>query len=698
MSANKSARKVLVTAALPYANGPLHLGHMVEYVQADIFVRFLRLSGSEVAFVCASDAHGAPIEIAASKAGIKPEEIVKRYYDEHASDFRDFLVNFDIFYTTHSPENESFSDFFFNTLKKNGFIYDRLVEQAFCEHCRRFLPDRYVKGTCPKCFSSDQYGDGCEKCGSVYKPVEVIDARCAVCGAVPFRRSSMHYFFRLKSFSGKLREWIVGNKLLQSEIKNFVLSWIDSGLEDWDISRDGPYFGFRIPGEVNLYYYVWLDAPIGYIASTEKFAKGVGKGASDFWQSQGSEIIHFIGKDIIYFHLLFWPALLMGVGYNLPSDVVVHGHLTVGGEKMSKSRGNFFTVRDYLAHYDPELLRFYYASNLSKTSADINLDFRDFELRINSELVSNIANFIYRTLSFINNNLDSKIGKVGRSSQDGSLAAVLKDKFADVLSFYGSYNYREAVKTILEISSIGNKYLQDNMPWKLVASDRKRCSEVLAMSANIVKCLSVLLFPVMPDFCVKVQKQLGVEALSFADLDLKLASHSINRARIIFTPFEETPSLGKEKFPALLKVGVIESVEAHPSADKLYVLRVNLGSESRTLVAGLKAFYSVEELLNRKIIVVANLKPAVLRGVESQGMLLAADKDGRAVPLAVPGSLPGDSVFVEGMEPSEKQITVEQFHALGLSVESKRVFYGEKILRTAKEEVVADADNGSKVR
>ncbi len=697
--ASRQQKKVLVTAALPYANGPLHLGHMVEYVQADIFVRFLRMSGADVVFACADDAHGAPIEIAASKEGITPEELIARYHKDHVSDFRDFLVSFDVYHTTNSAENQAFSDLFFRTLKEKGFIYDRMVEQTYCEKDKRFLPDRFVRGTCPKCGALDQYGDQCEKCSSVYKPVDLADARCSICGSAPSRKTSIHYFFRLSAFSGKLREWLSGNDKIQPEIKNFIFGWIDSGLEDWDITRDGPYFGFRIPGEINKFYYVWLDAPIGYIAASGKYAKEkLGKDASVYWQSGESEIIHFIGKDIIYFHLLFWPAMLMGVGYNLPSRVVVHGHLTINGEKMSKSRGNFFTVRDYLEKYDPELLRFYYASNLSNNASDINLDFLDFQTKINSELVSNICNFIYRTLNFINRNFDSKLGRVPKSGKDSILAATLQSRLEDVLRSYECLNYREAVRGILEISSLGNKFLQDNEPWKLVNSDKPRCHEVLTLAANLVKNLAVVLCPILPNFSLKIQKQLALDSLAFSDINFSLSNHKINVGRIVFANVEETPSLGKEKFPANLRVAVIESVEDHPNAEKLYVLKVGIGGESRTIVAGLKGVYPRDCLLGRKIIVVTNLKPASIRGVESNGMLLAAEKDGKVELLSAPKAQPGDSVFAEGLDSSAGKISISAFSALKLSVDGKRVFYGDRVLKTKQDAVVAAIDDGAKIK
>ena len=669
---------------------------MVEYVQADVFARFLRMSGTEVAFVCADDAHGAPIEIAAAKAGETPEELISRYRNEHVADFESFLISFDVYHTTHSQENREYSDFFFNTLKKNGFIYERVVDQTYCEKDGRFLPDRFVKGNCPKCSAEAQYGDNCEKCNSVYKPVDLIEPYCVICQATPSRRKSTHYFFKLSEFSGRLKEWLDSNQNMQPEVKNFVLNWINTGLEDWDITRDGPYFGFKIPGEQNKYYYVWLDAPIGYVAATEKLQKEKGKDASAFWQSDAN-VIHFIGKDIIYFHLLFWPAMLMGVKYNLPFDIVVHGHLTLNGEKMSKSRGNFHTAREYLDKHDPELLRFYYASNLTRSIADLNFDLNDFQNRINNELVANVANFIYRTLNFINRNFDSKIGKVSEKDRDRVLTTMIESLFHETLNHYRTCNYRAAIKSILEISSLGNKYLQDNAPWKIIGENRKRCHEILSLSANVVKNLSILLYPVMPGFSEKIQKQLGVEKLSFKELDFSLSDHKINTARIIYQTMEDTPGFS-EKFPANLKTGVIESVRNHPNADKLYVLKVNLGNSTITLVAGLKMAFTDKELLEKKIVVVTNLKHAEIRGVESQGMLLAAEKNGRVSLLSVPQSVPGDQIFPEGMELSEKTISISDFQSIRLSVEGKRVYYGDRMLKTSRREVVTDAEDGARIK
>ncbi|MBI2575190.1 methionine--tRNA ligase [Candidatus Woesearchaeota archaeon] len=697
----KESRRTLVTAGLPYANGPIHLGHLVEYIQADIFARFLKLKGEDAAYICGDDTHGTPIEINAAKEGIKPEQHIEKYYEEHAKDFSDFLIEFDSYYTTNSPENRNYSDLFFNTLKEKGHITQRVVELTYCEKCSRYLPDRYVKGKCPKCNAEDQYGDVCEKCNSAYKTTDLIEPYCTICRSTPARKSSLHYFFRLSGFSEKLEKWLKSNEGLQEEAKNFVLNWIEKGLEDWDITRDGPYFGFLIPGETSKYYYVWLDAPIGYIASTEKYCKERFKGKESkdalyYWKSPDSRIIHFIGKDIFYFHFLFWPAMLMGVGYNLPDTIKVHGFLTVNGEKMSKSRGTFITARAYLEQQDPEFLRFYYTANAPSSMDDTNLDFEDFKNRINSDLVDNIANYAYRVLSFANNNLDSKIGKIsGRSEKQ--LINELETKFEEALSHYEKFEFREAVRKILEISAIGNKHFQDSQPWQLIRTDRKKCEEAVAMAANIVKNLSILLAPILPKYADRLQKQLGIEKQTFKNLDFRLQSHRINKARIIFTKIEGE-AFSIKQFPLKLRVAKIISAEDHPNADKLYVLRIDLGSEQRQLVAGLKGHYSKEELIGKNIIVVTNLKHAVLRGVKSEGMLLAADDGNKVAVLEAKSAKPGDAVSVEGYAASDGEIGFEDFTKIKMATKNGKAVYKDTPRTTGKGEITADIGDGARIR
>ena len=403
----KNKKRIIVTSALPYANGPIHIGHLVEYIQTDIFVRFLRLIGEDVVYCCADDTHGTPIEIKAKELGIVPEELIGRFHRDHLRDFTSFNIKFDSYYSTNSKENKYFSDLIFERLKKKNLIYQKEIELTYCGKCGRFLPDRYVKGKCPKCNAPDQYGDVCESCNATYKTTDLVEPYCVVCGSKPIRRISRHYFFKLSAFSDKLKKWLVENKNLQDEIKNYVLNWIKEGLEDWDISRDGPYFGFKIPNEENMYYYVWLDAPIGYISSFANTLKGDVKKAEREWNK--AKIMHFIGKDITYFHFLFWPAMLIGADFNLPENIAVHGFLTVNKEKMSKSRGTFFTAEDFLKENDAEYLRFYYARVLSKKLSDIDLDFKELRDIVNNEMVANLGNFCYRTLSFLGSNFDGKV-------------------------------------------------------------------------------------------------------------------------------------------------------------------------------------------------------------------------------------------------------------------------------------------------
>jgi len=699
--------KILVTAALPYANGPIHLGHMVEHIQADIFVRFLRLSGKNVAFVCADDTHGTPIELAAEKEKILPEELIARFYTQHTEDFASFFISFDAYHSTNSPENKFYSDLFFEKLKEKKLIYERLVELMYCENDRRYLPDRYVKGKCPKCSSEDQYGDQCEVCNATYQSSDLKDPHCVICGSVPVRKQSLHFFFKLSSFSQQIREWLANNKNIQDDARNFITGWLDSGLQDWDISRDGPYFGFKIPGELNKYYYVWLDAPIGYIAATEKYCKDkLNQNAREaYWENKDARITHFIGKDIIYFHYLFWPAMLMAMGFNLPSDIVVHGHLKINGEKMSKSRGNFITAQDYLAvpGHEPEFLRLYYASHLNKAITDFNLDFEDFKTFVNSDLVGNLANFVHRSLVFVNNNFDSKLDSLG--SEEKEFLKQLQPKYDAILKSYSEYNFREAVKGILELSSIGNKYFQDSQPWQLVKTDRKKCYRVVTASANMVRDLMILAYPILPKYSEKILRLLDedVEKLSFASLGKAIDNRKIYPARIIFAPIEETISIA-EAFPVILKVGKIEEISEHPDAEKLYVLKVDLGEKKpRQIVAGLRKHYKKEDLLGKMIVVVSNLKHAKLRGAESQGMLLAADDSKHVVIVSPENSSPGDLVFPEGSNPEQIKsakgnLAIEDFYKLSLKVKDEKVIFSSKPLRTEKEIIAVDAEDDAVVR
>ncbi|MBI3027119.1 methionine--tRNA ligase [Candidatus Woesearchaeota archaeon] len=690
---SKQKNRILVTSALPYSNGPIHLGHLVEYIQTDIFVRFLRLIGEDVLFVCADDTHGAPIEIKAAELGISPEEMISKVYNEHVQDFKDFLISFDNYYTTNSPENKHYSDLIFARLKEKGFIYTKDIEVTYCGHCKRTLPDRYVKGKCPKCNAPDQYGDVCESCNAAYKTIDLIEPYCAICKNKPVRKISKHYFFKLSKFSNKLESWLTKNKNLQPEIKNFVFNWIKNGLEDWNISRDGPYFGFKIPGEEDKYYYVWLDAPIGYIASTDNYCKNHGLNTEDYWNSKDSRIYHFIGKDIIYFHFLFWPAMLLGSDFQLPYDIPVHGFLTVNGEKMSKSRGTFFTAREFLQKRNPEHLRFYYASLISKTMSDIDLNFNEFGNKINNELVANISNFCYRVLNFLNKNFDGNIKDIDTNKE---LINEVKQKAKDIEKNYHELNFNEALKGILHISSLGNKYFQDNEPWKLINDDREKVHKILGLCVNIAKNLSILIEPILPNVSSNLQKQLDVSNLKWQDINFELKNHKVGRDEILVRKIEEKP---EQKFQLNLKVAKILDVRGHPNADKLYILDIDLGAEKRQLVAGLKGHYTPEELKNKKIVVLTNLKYAKLRGVESQGMLLAGDDGSNVGVLTADESNPGDKAYFEGYQYSNKEISFEDFLKTKMEVKNKKVYFENKELKTDKETIMAEKVNdGAKVR
>ncbi len=700
--------RVLITSALIYANGPVHIGHLVENTQTDIYVRFLKLNGHDAFYCGAEDTHGAPIEIAAAKQGVTPEQFIDRWVKEHEEDYRRYHIDYDSYYTTNSPENQYYTELIFKRLVDAGHIYTKEIELTYCEHCKRYLPDRYVKGTCPKCGAKDQYGDVCERCNATYSTTDLVEPYCSICGSTPIRKPSRHYFFRLNDFSDKLRAWLNGNKNLQPEIRNQILSWVDQGLQDWCISRDGPYFGFKIPGEESKYFYVWLDAPIGYIASTANYCRGKPFTADDIWQKPDSTIIHVIGKDIIYFHLLFWPAVLMGSGFHVPDNVVVHGFLNVNGEKMSKSRGTFLTASEFADLLDPELLRYYYAANLGHTMTDIDLDLKTLQDKVNNELVSNIANLVYRTLSFLDKNFDSTV----TTTLNKELLADVAKKAEGVRDSYYDLNFREAVAKTLEISTVGNRYFQENRPWELVKTDRERTQRVLTDCVNIVKTVAVLMKPITPVFAARVEEQLGLPALKWADVDRVVENHRIAGAKIILRKIdpivlkkpvekiEEPKKVGKDPAAINLRVAEVVEVRDHPQADKLYVLKIDLGTEQRQLCAGLKPYYPEKaDLLGKHLVVVTNLKPAKLRGELSQGMLLAADNGKEVGVLNAPASRPGTQVTVEGAAGySMAEITIEELQSFKLEAKGGKPYLEGKVLRTPEGEVAIDRVSDGKIR
>lgn len=681
-------KKILVTSALLYANGPLHIGHLVEYIQTDIFVRFKRLIGDDVIYCCADDTHGAPIQINAEKLGMTPEQLIAKFYKEHVRDFERFGVKFDNYYTTNSDENKHYADLMFKRAMEKGFIYKKRISQLYCPKDTMFLPDRYVKGICPKCGAEDQYGDVCEKCGTTYKPVELKKPRCAICSTVPKEKESEHYFFKLSDFKESLESWLKNPKL-QKEIVNSVRQWIDEGLSDWDITRDGPYFGFKIPGEENLFYYVWWDAPIGYLASLENHLRASGMTAEEYWNS--AEVHHFIGKDIIYFHFLFWPAVLEATGFKHPDNITVHGFLTVDGEKMSKSRGTFLTAEEFAEKYEPEYFRFFIASMLGKKLADVDLSFDDFNAKVNNELVANIGNFCYRTLSFIDRNFNGKFNGI---DEDKSLINDLNGRVAQIKDAYEKVELKKATAEILSLSALGNKYMQDKAPWKMIKEDRAAAEKVMGSCFNMAKDLCILMKPIMPEFAEKLESQLNLKDLKWDDLGINISSHKIGKPEILVQKIEaETRNV----FPFDLRTAKITDVKPHPDADKLLIMQLDLGKEKRQIVAGLKPYYEAEKLKGKTIIVVTNLKAAKLRGEVSQGMLLAASH-GDVVRVIEPEAAPGTQVAPDNHEIDKKELKFEQFMKLNkMQINDGKLKYEGLVLK-AKNVILVDMPDGSTVR
>ena len=511
-------RDILVTSALPYANGDIHIGHLVEYIQTDIWVRFQKLRGHRCTYVCADDTHGTPVMIRARAEGIEPEDLIARMQDEHVRDFTEFEITFDNYYTTHSDENRRLAEGIYAALDQGGHITVREVEQAYCEHDGMWLPDRFVKGACPRCGAEDQYGDSCEACGATYRPTDLAGARCSVCGKAPVRKLSDHYFFKLADFADALRAWL-GEGHVHPAIANKLQEWFTEGLRDWDISRDGPYFGFRIPGTDDKYFYVWLDAPIGYMASFRNLCDRTGGGQQAFdafWKSEDTELYHFIGKDITYFHALFWPAMLMGSGYRTPTALAIHGFLTVNGQKMSKSRGTFIQARTFARHLPPQTLRYYYASKLGPGPEDVDLSIEDFVNRINAELVGKLANLVSRAARMIQSKLDGRTGEVDAGA--ASMLATIRSAGDAIAEKYEAREFSLAVRQICSLADEANRYLEATQPWQTVKTDAEAARSQLSAALEAARLLCVYLKPIVPGFVAKAESCLAVEPLTWASL------------------------------------------------------------------------------------------------------------------------------------------------------------------------------------
>jgi methionyl-tRNA synthetase len=663
-------RKILVTSALPYANGPIHMGHMVEYIQTDIWVRFQKLRGHRCTYVCASDSHGTPIMLKARELGISPEELTEKLSADFVRDFSDFGVDFDNYYSTHSPENEAQIVEIYTRLRESGDIYTRTIEQSYDEKEGMFLPDRFVRGTCPRCKTDDQPGDACEVCGTTNTPESLIDPVSVLSGTTPVMRESEHYFFKLSEHEVRLRQWM-SEATLDKNVVAKLKEWFEAGLQDWDISRDAPYFGIKIPGTEDKYFYVWLDAPIGYMASFRNLcSRDDSLDFDDYWNAgSDAEVYHFIGKDIMYFHTLFWPAVLNGAGFRTPTSVYAHGFLTVNGQKMSKSRGTFIMARTYLDNLNPAFLRYYYAAKLGPTIEDIDLNLEDFVARVNSDLIGKLINIASRCAGFISKRFD---GKLSDSLPDPDLFAEFADASETIAGHFERREYSKAMRQIMALADKANRYIDENKPWIMI-KDEDRIADVQSVCTqglNMFRSLMIYLSPVIPVVAKDAREFLNEGEWQWQDASTPLLGAEICKfkplltrvepaqaQRIIEQSQESTPvataeshndndndTISIDDFMKVdLRIARIEKAEPVDGADKLLALTLNVGASSRTVFAGIKAAYEPESLVGRHVIVVANLLPRKMRFGVSEGMVLAAGPGGEDIFLLSPddGAKPG---------------------------------------------------------
>ncbi|TPE51574.1 methionine--tRNA ligase [Maribrevibacterium harenarium] len=676
----QSQRKILVTSALPYANGSIHLGHMLEHIQTDIWVRFQKLRGHLCTAVCADDAHGTAIMIKAEQNGITSEELIEGVRQEHMADFNDFMIGYDNYYSTHSPENRAFSEEIYKACRDNGKIAVRSITQAYDPEKKMFLADRFIKGTCPKCKAEDQYGDNCEVCSATYTPMEMINPRSVYSGATPIEKESEHYFFKLPEFQEFLQKW-TRSGTLQDQVANKLAEWLDSGLQEWDISRDAPYFGFEIPDTEGKYFYVWLDAPIGYMASFKNLCdRTEGLDFDEYWKKGSeTELYHFIGKDIINFHALFWPAMLDCAGYRTPTAVNAHGYVTVDGEKMSKSRGTFIKARTYLNHLDPQYLRYYFAAKLNSRVDDIDLNLTDFVQRVNSDVVGKVVNIASRTASFINKKFDGQL--LGTPAQEAMINEFIAagDTIAE---YYETREYGRAMREIMRLADIANTYIADEEPWVKAKNEETlpQVQEICTVSLNLFAILATYLKPVLPNLVADAEAFLNKE-LTWDNRSELLFGQSVNTfkplmARIDAKQIEAMIEEGKEEAaaqapttPAVetelskdpiaaeinfddfakvdLRIALIAKAEHVEKANKLLKLTLDLGGETRTVFSGIKSAYKPEDLEGKLTVMVANLAPRKMKFGLSEGMVLAAGPGGEEIYLLEPhaGAKPGQRVM-----------------------------------------------------
>jgi methionyl-tRNA synthetase len=662
-------RKILVTSALPYANGAIHLGHLLEYIQTDIWVRFQKQRGHNCTYVCADDAHGTPIMLKADQLGITPQELIDQTSEEHQRDFSKFLIGFDNFYSTHSDENRDFSAMIYTALRDKGHIDKKTITQAYDPEKEMFLPDRFVKGDCPKCDAKDQYGDNCEKCGATYSPVELKNAYSAVSGAKPIEKESEHYFFKLGDFEGFLRDWVDNH--VQEQMKNKLNEWFESGLQNWDISRDAPYWGFEIPDAPGKYFYVWLDAPIGYMASFKNWCDKNQVDFDEYWNKDSkTELYHFIGKDIAYFHSLFWPAMLEGAGLRKPDGVFCHGFVTVEGQKMSKSRGTFIMAETYLNHLRPEYLRYYFAAKLGSGIDDIDLNLEDFRLRVNADLVNKVINIASRCAGFIHKKFD---GMLSPELADTALFESAIAKSDHIAELYETREYSKAMREIMHIADQANQYIDTAEPWVLAKQEgsEKAVQDCCSLGINLFKVICGYLAPVLPEVAKDAQAFLNLENFDWQEISKPLLSHKVNKFKPLMQRVEEDKVNAiieetKQNLAALeeataktsiselqqepiaetiqfedfakvdLRVAEIVNAEHVKKANKLLRLTLSLGDETRNVFAGIKSAYKPEDLIGKHTIMVANLATRTMKFGDSEGMVLAAGPGGEELWILEP--------------------------------------------------------------
>lgn len=668
------SRKIFVTCALPYANGSIHLGHMLEHIQADIWVRYQRLKGNQIYFVCADDTHGTPIMIKSKQLGITPEEMLKAVAVEHKQDFDGFEISFDNYYSTHSEENRFFSNSIYKKLKERGYIASRTISQLFDPEKKMFLPDRFVKGTCPKCKAPDQYGDNCEVCGATYSPTELLNPYSAVSGAKPELKQTEHFFFDLPQFEPVLKDWIK-NGAIPEEMANKLNEWFEAGLQQWDITRDAPYFGFEIPDQPGKYFYVWLDAPIGYLGSFKNYCDRVKNVDFDEFTSTGSncEMYHFIGKDILYFHSLFWPAMLSGAGYRMPTKLFIHGYVTVNGAKMSKSKGTFIKAATFLKHFPAETLRYYYAAKSNAKIDDLDLNLEDFIARVNSDLVNKVVNLASRTANFITRKF---AGRLAPSLTEDQIFGEFRNATASIENAYENREYARAVREIMRLADLANKYVDDTAPWVLAKDPSKDAElhQVCTNALNMFKILLTYLKPIIPSLVKASEDFLGV-TLNWNEACDPLTDREINPFKPLFKRIEQkqvdemikeskedlakaapkapakeagdeplAPQITIDDFAKIdLRVAKIVNAEHVEGAEKLLKLELDLGFEQRHVFAGIKSAYKPEDLIGRLTVMVANLAPRKMKFGMSEGMVCAAGPGGKDIFLLTPdsGAKPG---------------------------------------------------------